>query len=122
MRSVGQGVTEALAQAGRGRCPTGCSRARCPAHPVCEEQADHHDHHERRVERRKRVIQREKDFNAILRSTCEAYVRCRSDADAVFGTSFTTGDISPRDYFHPSLVGQKRLAAVTWTAWGLGTP
>jgi lysophospholipase L1-like esterase len=74
------------------------------------------------VERRKRVIQREKDFNAILRSTCEAYVRCRSDADAVFGTSFTTGDISPRDYFHPSLAGQKRLAAVTWTAWGLGTP
>jgi hypothetical protein len=34
--------------------------------------------------------------------------------------SFLTSDVSTRDYLHPSLAGQRKLAAATWSAgyWG----
>ena len=72
------------------------------------------------VQRRAAVRQRNIDFNTQLANVCAAYAQCRSDAGAVFGYSFTTADVSTRDYFHPSLTGQTHLAAVTWAAsyWG----
>lgn len=72
------------------------------------------------VDRRARVLQREVDFNTALANICAAYARCRFDGNAVFGITFAASDVSTRDYFHPSLSGQKKLAQVSWSAgyWG----
>jgi lysophospholipase L1-like esterase len=82
------------------------------ANPLSTEQAD--------IDRRQRVRQREIDFNDALLRVCAAYRQCRSDGGAVFNTAFTTADVSTRDYFHPSLAGQAKLAAGTWAVsyWG----
>lgn len=72
------------------------------------------------VARRARVLAREQDFNSVLATVCASYANCRSDGGAVFNTAFSSSDVSTRDYFHPSLAGQKKLAAVAWGAssWG----
>jgi lysophospholipase L1-like esterase len=68
------------------------------------------------VQRRALVRQRNAEFNDVLESVCAAYAsRCRYDNDAAFDFQFTTADVSG-DYFHPSLTGQTRLAAVSWGA------
>jgi len=74
------------------------------------------------VLRRSRVRQRNIELNAVLKWICqnEFAATCRFDDNADFNTPFTTADVSTRDYFHPSLAGQAKLAAVTWAAgyWG----
>jgi lysophospholipase L1-like esterase len=82
------------------------------ANPLSIDQADNY--------RRARVLQRETDFNAVLQSVCAQYSHCRYDGGAVFGTTFSAADVTSRDYFHPSIAGQAKLAAVTWSAgyWG----
>lgn len=72
------------------------------------------------LQRRANVSQRNKDFNTVLQQVCAAYARCRYDGGAVFNTKFVASDVSTRDYFHPSLAGQTKLAAVSWSAgfWG----
>lgn len=80
--------------------------------PLSEEQVD--------KDRRLAVQQRNIDFNTQLAQVCAGYTRCRFDSNAVFNTAFTPSDISTRDYFHPSLAGQKKLAEVSWAKgfWG----
>jgi PKD repeat protein len=78
------------------------------ANPLSTAQAD--------VDRRARVAQRDADFNGQLAAVCALYPRCRFDGNAVFNTSFAASDISTRDYFHPSIAGQAKLAAVSWQA------
>jgi lysophospholipase L1-like esterase len=82
------------------------------ANPLSTAQAD--------VDRRARVLQREVDYNAALAEVCAQYAQCLFDANAVFKVVFTSSDVSTRDYFHPSLAGQKKLSAVSWSAgyWG----
>jgi lysophospholipase L1-like esterase len=82
------------------------------ANPQSTAQAD--------IDRRAAVDQRERDFNRALETVCAAYDQCRFDGNAVFNYQFSTADISTRDYFHPSLTGQKNIAQVTWSAgpWG----
>lgn len=72
------------------------------------------------VERRARVRQRNIDFNAVLADVCARFARCKFDGNAVFNTAFSRSDVSGRDYFHPSIAGEAKLAAVTWKAgfWG----
>ena len=72
------------------------------------------------VARREAVDQREQAFNAVLESVCEAHPHCLFDGYATFNYPFVAADISTRDYFHPSLTGQKNLAAGTWAVsfWG----
>lgn len=87
----------------------------CPsmlANPTSTRQAD--------VDRRARVLQREVAFNNVLAEVCATFEHCRFDGLAVFKTAFVASDITTRDYFHPSLSGQKKLAAVSWSAgyWG----
>jgi lysophospholipase L1-like esterase len=67
-------------------------------------------------QRRLRVQARNAAFNGVLQSVCEAYRQCQFDGNLVFSTAFTRSDVSSRDYFHPSLTGQARLAETTWTA------
>ncbi|MDQ2951500.1 MAG: GDSL-type esterase/lipase family protein [Chloroflexota bacterium] len=91
------------------------------ARPTSTAQAD--------VDRRARVQQRNKDFNLQLATVCAAYAtylaaggsgQCRYDGGAAFNTKFVPADVSTRDYFHPSLAGQAKLASVSWSAgyWG----
>jgi len=68
------------------------------------------------VERRRTVRQRTIAFNTELAEVCALYIHCRFDEGAVFEDPFTAEDVSRRDYFHPSLDGQRRLARVTWAA------
>ena len=68
------------------------------------------------VARRNRVRQRNIDYNTQLAQVCALYVMCRFDNNAVFNTPFTRSDVTSRDYFHPSVAGQAKLAAVTWAA------
>lgn len=71
------------------------------------------------VQRRAAVQQRVNEYNQALSEACAAYTTCRWDGGAVAGYAFTRSDISTRDYFHPSLAGQAKLAAITWatTQW-----
>jgi lysophospholipase L1-like esterase len=68
------------------------------------------------VSRRAQVVQRVVDFNTQLAQVCAGYSLCRFDGNAVFNTAFTTTDVNTRDYFHPSISGQAKLASVTWAA------
>ena len=68
------------------------------------------------VARRRSVRQRNIAFNTKLAEVCALYIHCRFDERAVFGDAFTAEDVSRRDYFHPSIKGQRRLARVTWAA------
>lgn len=68
--------------------------------------------------------QRNVDFNTQLKMICEQEFRanCRYDQNAAFNTKFTAADVSTRDYFHPSVAGQIKVAAVTWAAGYWGSP
>lgn len=68
------------------------------------------------VVRRRSVRQRNIAFNTELAEVCALYIHCRFDGRAVFEDPFTAEDVSRRDYFHPSLEGQRGLAEVTWAA------
>ncbi len=63
-------------------------------------------------------------FNDALRAACSTITTtssstaCRFDDNAVYNTTFTLTDISKVDYFHPSVAGQAKLAAVTYSAFG----
>jgi lysophospholipase L1-like esterase len=78
------------------------------ANPLSNSSAD--------VARRARVRQRNIDYNTVLGQVCAFYTLCRFDGNAVFNTAFTRSDVTTRDYFHPSVNGQAKLAAITWGA------
>jgi lysophospholipase L1-like esterase len=67
------------------------------------------------VARRARVRQRNIDYNTQLAQVCATYTLCRFDNNAVFNTPFVRSDVTTRDYFHPSVNGQAKLAAITWS-------
>src|SRR3954447_15565284 len=66
--------------------------------------------------RRLRVRQRSIDDNTATKAVCAQFIHCRWDGGTVFGTRFAASDVSTRDYFHPSVSGQTKLAAITWAA------
>ena len=67
---------------------------------------------------RAKVLSREKAFNKAMAAACKRYSDCRWDDSAVFDFNFTAADINTLDYFHPSVIGQNRLASITWAkAW-----
>jgi hypothetical protein len=76
------------------------------------------------VTRRAAVRTRVVAFNLELARACQAVetgsatTACRFDGNAVYDTSFALADISKVDYFHPSVSGQAKLAAVTYSAFG----
>jgi lysophospholipase L1-like esterase len=65
-------------------------------------------------DRRNRVQQRVRDFNAALRDSCARLIYCRYDGGAVFNYPFTFSMLSGWDYFHPNTAGQAELARVTY--------
>lgn len=84
------------------------------ANPLSTDQVD--------IDRRNAVYQRNIEFNTVLANVCARYAQCRFDGNAVFNTTFLASDVSTRDYFHPSLAGQAKLAGVAWGASGLPLP
>jgi lysophospholipase L1-like esterase len=66
--------------------------------------------------RRWRVRRRVIAYNRVLADVCAHYAMCRFDGNAVFNNRFQPRYVSTRDYFHPSLEGQRVLAEVTWDA------
>ncbi|RKS80211.1 lysophospholipase L1-like esterase [Motilibacter peucedani] len=66
------------------------------------------------ADRRARVRQRIQDYNTVLRQECAALPTCRYDHGTVFKTDYALADLSPIDYYHPSVSGQARLSANTW--------
>lgn len=66
--------------------------------------------------RRTRVDQRVKDFNSALATECAKYANCRFDSNTVYNYQFTASQVSTRDYFHPSLAGQTKLAEITFAS------
>jgi lysophospholipase L1-like esterase len=67
--------------------------------------------------RRQRVRQRVVDYNAHLADACARYgPRCDFDDNAVFRVPFTLAEVSPWDYFHPDIDGQRILAETTYRA------
>lgn len=62
------------------------------------------------------VRQRNIDFNNALQRVCAEYTQCRFDNFGTFNYRFAVSDVSSVDYFHPSLTGQKNLAAQSWAA------
>ena len=62
------------------------------------------------------VVAREHVFNATLEEVCGHFRACRWDRGAVFGYRFSAADLSPIDFYHPSVRGQNGIAAVTWRA------
>jgi len=63
---------------------------------------------------RQQVVEREQEFNDILAEVCGSYDNCRWDGDATYNYQFSVSQVSPLDFFHPSLSGQAALARVTW--------
>lgn len=69
---------------------------------------------------RQKVVARENLYNYVLGYVCKTFPNCRWDNYSTFGTKFSASEVSTIDYFHPSVAGQARLAAATWSAgyWG----
>jgi lysophospholipase L1-like esterase len=72
------------------------------------------------VARRRAFYDRIVAYNQALADVCAQYQHCLFDGNAVFDAEFTTSDVTSRDYFHPSVSGQAKLAATTWAVsyWG----
>ena len=64
--------------------------------------------------RRAAVEERVDAMNAVMAEACRAATRCTSDNGAVNEMPITFADLSTRDYFHPSVSGQAKIAAATW--------
>jgi lysophospholipase L1-like esterase len=66
--------------------------------------------------RRDAVRERVIAYNEVLKQVCGQYERCRYDGGAVFGYRFTARELSPWDWFHPSIEGQTQLARIVYQA------
>ena len=69
--------------------------------------------------RRLQVQARTQADNAQIASVCtiEFAGRCHWDNLAVYNYPFAASDITTRDYFHPNVAGQTKLAATEWAAF-----
>jgi lysophospholipase L1-like esterase len=67
------------------------------------------------VNRRTNLDNLEQQLNAVLKEVCNSASNCRFDNNAIYNNNFMDNDVSTLDYFHPSVAGQAKLAALTWT-------
>ncbi|HEV2089252.1 MAG TPA: GDSL-type esterase/lipase family protein [Cryptosporangiaceae bacterium] len=66
--------------------------------------------------RRARVRDRVIAYNRVMAAACQRHPTCRWDGNAVFDYDFSLDMVSPRDYWHPSMLGQRTLAEISWKA------
>jgi lysophospholipase L1-like esterase len=55
-------------------------------------------------------------YNGALATTCATLPRCIWDGGALNRYQPTIAQLSPLDYFHPSIAGLRELAGIEWTA------
>jgi lysophospholipase L1-like esterase len=70
---------------------------------------------------RQAVAQRIVELNSAAAGACAASPTCNYDKGAAYNLTFTRGDLA-FDFFHLSLAGQGRLAAVTWASGPFAPP
>jgi lysophospholipase L1-like esterase len=63
-------------------------------------------------ERRLRVQDREEEFNEVLAEVCAEHANCQYDGGAGYEYVFEAAEVSTRDYFHPSVAGQRTIAEI----------
>jgi lysophospholipase L1-like esterase len=61
------------------------------------------------------VTLREAAYNLVLQGVCARFANCRFDGFAVYEHAFDRHEVSTLDFFHPSVAGQRALAALTWS-------
>ena len=66
------------------------------------------------VARRQRVQQRLLDYNTQLAAVCAEFIHCRYEGGSLTATPVEAASASTLDYYHPSIAGQERLAALTF--------
>jgi hypothetical protein len=66
--------------------------------------------------RRAAVDRRVDAYNDVLRDTCARYPSCTFDGGAVHDYRFSMWQLSPWDWFHPSVRGQAQLAEILYRA------
>ncbi|WP_022882363.1 GDSL-type esterase/lipase family protein [Gryllotalpicola ginsengisoli] len=66
------------------------------------------------VARRAAVSARIDAYNEVMAQACAKYARCHDDGGAVHAHPFTDAELSSVDHFHPSVLGQRELAALGW--------
>ncbi|MCX5201398.1 SGNH/GDSL hydrolase family protein [Streptomyces sp. NBC_00237] len=66
------------------------------------------------VARRDAVRGRVVAYNSVLGEVCGRDAKCRYDGGAVFNYAFGGAQLSPWDWFHPSVDGQGRLAEMAY--------
>jgi hypothetical protein len=59
-------------------------------------------------------------YNAALASVCKQYAGCRWDNGALHNYPFTISQLSPYDYFHPNVVGQRVMSDLLWNTYRYG--
>lgn len=96
-------------------------RGRWEALGICpsmleEPTSDREQARDRRALVRDRVV----GYNRAMAAACQRHATCRWDDNAVFDYDFSLEMVSARDYWHPSQLGQRTLAEITWKAgyWG----
>ena len=62
--------------------------------------------------RRLEVQRRNAELNQVLDDVCAEYANCQYDGGAGYEYRFEAGEVSTRDYFHPSVRGQATIAAI----------
>ena len=55
-------------------------------------------------------------LNHVLESVCARHPKCRYDGGAVFRIQWSRADVSTLDYYHPSVAGQRKIAAAVWAS------
>jgi lysophospholipase L1-like esterase len=66
--------------------------------------------------RRAAVERRVDAYNGVLRASCAKYPSCTYDGGAVHDYRFSMWQLSPWDWFHPSVRGQAQLARILYRA------
>lgn len=56
-----------------------------------------------------------RSLNTELATVCARHQACRTDGGAAYRLHWTRADISSFDYFHPSVAGQRKIAAALWS-------
>ncbi|AGZ43830.1 SGNH/GDSL hydrolase family protein [Actinoplanes friuliensis] len=98
---LGHENTNAVRAWNRGVCPSLLAR------PTSTAQADE--------DRRRQVDKRVDAYNDELADACEDYgKRCRWDGGSAHRVRFSLDLVNERDYFHPDIEGQNKLADVTY--------
>lgn len=66
--------------------------------------------------RRSKVFEREAEFNKVIQAACDAATNCVSDNGELSKFEPDGDYIAAADYFHPSSLGQTKIADIAWAA------